>query len=115
MHLGYFWSAVLFTAVIAVPAVGWWRFGLNPIVAFWGAYIVTRPVGASLADWFGKPPTKNHGLGYGDGTVTVIATLAIVALVLYVARTRSDVQDPAALADAARSQARIPDAPSLER
>ena len=71
MHLGYFWSAVLFTAVIAVPALGWWRFGLNPILAFWVAYIVTRPVGASLADWFGKPPSKNHGLGYGDGTVTV--------------------------------------------
>jgi uncharacterized membrane-anchored protein len=114
MHLGYFWSAVLFTVVIAVPTVGWWRFGLNPILAFWGAYIVTRPVGASLADWFGKPPTKNHGLGYGDGTVTAIATLAIVVLVLYVARTRGDVQDPGAAADVARSRL-IPEAPSIER
>jgi uncharacterized membrane-anchored protein len=115
MHLGYFWSTVLFTAVIAVPAVAWWRFGLNPIVAFWGAYIVTRPVGASLADWFGKPPTKHHGLGYGDGTVTVIATLAIVVLVFYVARTRSDVQDPGAHRDVTGRRPVGHEAPSIER
>lgn len=94
MHLGYLWSTVLFTVVIAVPAVGWWRFRLNPVLAFWFAYIITRPVGASLADWFAKPPSKHHGLGYGDGTVTAIATLAIIGLVIYVARTHSDVQDP---------------------
>jgi uncharacterized membrane-anchored protein len=114
MHLGYFWSAVLFTAVIAVPAVGWWRFRLNPILAFWGAYIVTRPVGASLADWFGKPPSKNHGLGYGDGLVTVIATLAIAVLVLYVARTGADVQDPGAHLDVTGSRL-VPEAPGIER
>ena len=115
MHLGYFWSAVLFTAVIAVPALGWWRFGLNPILAFWGAYIVTRPVGASLADWFGKPPSKNHGLGYGDGTVTVLAVLAIVVLVLCVARMRSDVQDPDAHREVTGRRERIPESPSIER
>jgi uncharacterized membrane-anchored protein len=113
MHLGYFWSTVLFTAVIAVPAIGWWRFGLNPILAFWFAYIVTRPVGASLADWFGKPPSKHHGLGYGDGTVTMIATLAIVGLVYYVARTRSDVQDPGA--DQHLARARVSESPNAER
>ena len=111
MHLGYFWSTVVFTAVIAVPAVGWWRFGLNPILAFWFAYIVTRPVGASLADWFGKPPSKHHGLGYGDGTVTAIATVAIVVLVAYVARTRSDVQDPGADQRATRERV----SPTTER
>ena len=115
MHLGYFWSGMLFTAVIAVPAVAWWRFGLNPIVAFWGAYIVTRPIGASFADWFGKPHTKNHGLGYGDGTVTIIATLAIIALVAYVARTRSDVQDPDGHAELTGTAARVPDASGIER
>ena len=94
MHLGYFWSGVLFTAAIAVPAVGWWRFGLNPIVAFWVAYVITRPIGASFADWFAKAPSKNHGLGYGDGPVTVVATIAIIALVAYAARSRRDVQDP---------------------
>jgi uncharacterized membrane-anchored protein len=114
MHLGYFWSAVLFTAVIAVPAVGWWRFRLNPILAFWGAYIVTRPVGASLADWFGKPPSKNHGLGYGDGLVTVLATLAIAVLVLYVARTGADVQDPGAHLDVTGSRL-VPEARGIER
>jgi uncharacterized membrane-anchored protein len=95
MHLGYFWSGVLFTAVIAIPAVGWWRFHLSPILAFWFAYVITRPVGASFADWFGKPASKNHGLGYGDGVVTAVATLVIVALVAYVARSGADVQTPA--------------------
>ena len=93
MHLGYFWSGVIFTAVIAVPAVGWWRFGMNPIAAFWFAYVITRPIGASFADWFGKAPSKNHGLGFGDGPVTAIATLAIVALVAYAARRRSPSAD----------------------
>jgi uncharacterized membrane-anchored protein len=86
LHLGYFVSGLLFTALIAVPAIGWWRFGLNPIVAFWAAYVVTRPLGASFADWFGKPPRINHGLGYGDGLVTVVLTIAIVGLVAVVAR-----------------------------
>ena len=91
MHLGYFWSGVLFTAVIAVPGVGWRRFGMNPVVAFWFAYVITRPIGASFADWFGKAPSKGHGLGFGDGPVTAVATLAIVALVTYAVRARRPV------------------------
>ena len=114
MHLGYFWSGVLFTAAITVPALGWWRFGLNPVLAFWIAYVITRPIGASFADWFGKPPSKNHGLGYGDGTVTVIATLVIVVLVAYVARSRSDTQERAADPLMAASPARAPEAPVVE-
>jgi uncharacterized membrane-anchored protein len=42
--------------------------------------VLTRPLGASLADWFGKPPGRT-GLGLGDGPVTVVATLLIVAVV----------------------------------
>src|ERR1700754_3607057 len=55
LNLGFFGSAVLFAVIIAVPAAAWWRGKLNPITAFWAAYIVTRPLGASFADWFGKP------------------------------------------------------------
>jgi uncharacterized membrane-anchored protein len=92
LRLGYFWSGVGFLAAIAVPAIGWWRFGLNPILAFWSAYVLTRPLGASFADWFGKP-TSRSGLGFGDGTVTALATVAIAGLVAHLAFNRRDQHD----------------------
>jgi len=91
LDLGFFGSALAFGALIAIPALGWWRAQLNPIVAFWAAYIITRPLGASFADWFSKP-SANTGLGLGDGTVTAIGLLAFVALVAYVTVTRRDIQ-----------------------
>ena len=94
LHLGYLWSGVIFAGAIAVPALGWWRFSLNPVLAFWSAYVLTRPLGASFADWLGKPTGKS-GLGYGDGTVSLVATVLIVLLVAWMALTRRDVQDPA--------------------
>ena len=97
-HLGFFWSGVVFTALMAVPAVAWARFGLHPVVAFWSAYVLTRPLGASFADWVGKPHTVAGGLGVGDGTVTLVTGVLIVALVVWCAVTRRDVQpaEPAA-------------------
>jgi uncharacterized membrane-anchored protein len=91
MRLGYFASAVLFAVLIALPAIGR-LLGLNAVAAFWLAYILTRPLGASIADWFGKPPHIGGGLGFGDGTVAALATVAIAALVGYVTLARSDVQ-----------------------
>jgi uncharacterized membrane-anchored protein len=91
LHLGFFGSVVLFASVIAIPAVGWWRFDMNPIFGFWFAYIVTRPLGASFADWFSKPHSIT-GLGLGDGTVSGLALVAFVALVAYVAITKPDIQ-----------------------
>jgi uncharacterized membrane-anchored protein len=91
LNLGYFPSALLFISIIAIPAVGWWRFGLNPIIAFWFAYIVTRPIGASFADWLSKPPSIT-GLNLGDGTVSGLALIVFVALVTYVSITKVDVQ-----------------------
>jgi uncharacterized membrane-anchored protein len=86
LHLGFLGSGVLFAVVIAVPAIAW-RFGLNPTVAFWSAYVVTRPLGASFADWLGKPHSFGGGLGFGDGTVTAVALAAFALLVGYVVRT----------------------------
>jgi uncharacterized membrane-anchored protein len=91
LKLGYWPSVVLFGAVIAIPALGWWRFCLNPIFAFWFAYVDTRPIGASFADGFSKH--ELGGLGLGDGTVAGIALIFFVALVAYVAVTKCDVQD----------------------
>jgi uncharacterized membrane-anchored protein len=90
-NLGYGNSIILFAAIIAIPAIGWWRFQLNPIVGFWFAYIVTRPLGASFADWFGKPPSIS-GLGLGDPIVSGLAFVVFAALVAYVTVTKRDVQ-----------------------
>ena len=89
--LGYFASGLLFAAVIAVPAIGYWRFGWNAILAFWFAYVATRPLGASFADWMGKPRSVG-GLGWGDGTVALALTFIIFCLVAFLAITRRDVQ-----------------------
>jgi len=95
--LGYFPSALLFAAVIAIPAIGYRRLGWNAILCFWFAYVATRPLGASLADWMSKPKSS-RGLDLGDGPVALALTIAIFCLVAYLAITRRDVQtvDPAA-------------------
>jgi uncharacterized membrane-anchored protein len=89
--LGYLTSALLFAGVIAVPAVGYWRFHWNPIFSFWFAYVATRPLGASLADWMGKPQSVG-GLGWGDGPVALALTIVIFCMVTFLAITRLDVQ-----------------------
>jgi uncharacterized membrane-anchored protein len=94
LHLGYLHSALLFAAVIAVPALGYWLLHWNPIFSFWFAYVATRPLGASFADWTGKPRTAG-GLGWGDGPVAIALTAAIFCLVAYLAITRRDVQGAA--------------------
>ena len=94
MHLGFFDSGLLFGAGILVVLLAW-RLGLHAIVAFWTAYVLTRPLGASFADWFGKPHSFGAGLGYGDGIVTAVLTLLIVGLVGYLATTGRDTQSGA--------------------
>jgi uncharacterized membrane-anchored protein len=91
LKIGFFDSAVLFAVVMGIPALAWWRGGLNPIVAFWACYVVTRPLGASFADWFSKPKV-NSGMNLGDGPVSGIALVVFVALVAYVTVTKRDVQ-----------------------
>jgi uncharacterized membrane-anchored protein len=98
-HLGYLGSLALFIGVIAIPAAGYRWFAWNAIFAFWFAYVITRPLGASFADWVGKP-TRLTGLGFGDGNVALILTGLIVVLVAFLAITRRDVQ---------RAEAAVPD------
>jgi uncharacterized membrane-anchored protein len=90
LKLGFWPSVILFASVISIPAIGWWRFRLNPIVAFWFAYVVTRPLGASFADGFSKP--TNGGLHVGDPLVSLIAFVIFVGLVTYLHITKCDVQ-----------------------
>ena len=90
LGLGYLGSGIMFAALIAVPAVAYWRFGMNAILAFWFAYIVTRPLGASFADWLAVPHSRG-GLGFGYGPVSLVLAALIVGFVAYLASSRIDV------------------------
>ncbi|MFI5271076.1 MAG: hypothetical protein ACHQT9_03470 [Candidatus Saccharimonadales bacterium] len=89
LGLGYFSSGLLFAGLIALPALGYWLFGLNEIIAFWLAYILTRPLGASFADWMGKSRSVG-GLGWGDGRVSVVLTILIICLLAYMTFNRRE-------------------------
>jgi uncharacterized membrane-anchored protein len=91
-HLGYGLSIVLFAGIMVIPAVGYRFLHWNPIFTFWFAYVVTRPVGASFADWVGKP-ARVSGLGWGDGRLSLVLTVVIACLVGFLAVTHRDVQD----------------------
>jgi uncharacterized membrane-anchored protein len=90
LHLGYFSSGVMFAVLFAIPALAYWRFGLNEIFAFWFAYIVTRPFGASFADWVGVSHARG-GLGLGTGPVSLGLAIVILGFVGYLAVSRKDV------------------------
>lgn len=93
LNLGYLSSIALFAVLIALPAAAHRWFGLNAVAAFWSAYVVTRPLGASIADYLSKPRATS-GAGFGDGPTFVLFTAAVLALVIYLAVVRPDVQDP---------------------
>lgn len=97
LHLGFLASGLLFTAAILVPLAAW-RLGASPIASFWVAYVLTRPLGASFADWLGKEHAKGGGLGLGDGPVSLACIVVIVALVASLHRSGTDVQRPAGAA-----------------
>lgn len=89
--LGYDFSIVLFAVMIMIPAIGFRFFRWNAVAAFWFGYVVTRPLGASVADWLGKPVSLG-GLGWGDGAVALGFTVLIAILVAFLAITKVDVQ-----------------------
>jgi uncharacterized membrane-anchored protein len=80
LHLGYLASGIAFAVVIAIPAVAFRWLRLNAVIAFWFAYIVTRPLGASFADWMGVSTTRG-GLDWGTGPVSLVLAVIIVILV----------------------------------
>ena len=83
-HLGVFFSGLMFGVIILLPLLAWWKFRLNAIFAFWFAYVTTRPLGASFADW-GAIATSRGGLGLGTGTMSLILTSAVLVCVVYLA------------------------------
>jgi uncharacterized membrane-anchored protein len=91
LGLGYLNSAILFAILIAIPAIGWRFFKLNAIVAFWFAYIMTRPLGASFADWFGRTPDLG-GIGFGTGKTSIVLGFLILVCVIYLTITKKDIK-----------------------
>lgn len=87
MGLGYFSSGLLFIALISIPALAYKLFGLNEILAFWLAYILTRPLGASFADWIGRSHSLG-GLGVGTGIVSLGLVILITGFVGYLTAAR---------------------------
>jgi uncharacterized membrane-anchored protein len=94
LHLGYLTSGIVFTLIFAIPGLAHWRLRLNSVVAFWTAYVLTRPLGASYADWLGVPHSLS-GLGLGRGPVAIGLTIPIIVLVAYLAISRRDVEQRA--------------------
>jgi uncharacterized membrane-anchored protein len=89
-NFGFFVSGIFFAVLIALPALAHRFFRLNEIVAFWFAYIITRPLGASFADWLAVPASQG-GLNFGKGSVSIALWVLIGAFVAYLAFTRKDV------------------------
>lgn len=83
--------------IILIPAIAWWRFRLNAVATFWFAYVVTRPLGASFADYISKPPAIS-GINVGDGATAAVFAAAVVVLVAYAAVAGHGSQQPEPLA-----------------
>ncbi len=103
--LGYFASALLFAAIIAIPAFGYFRFGMNSILAFWFAYVMTRPLGASIADWLSVSHERG-GLALGTGPVSLVLAATIAGFVAYLSATGKDT--PEEIRGARRHHERAP-------
>jgi uncharacterized membrane-anchored protein len=109
LNLGYLDSGLLFGVVILIPALARWQLGLNGIAAFWMSYVVTRPLGASFADYISKSHNLS-GINFGDGPTAVVFAVAVFILVSYLALARSDVQKPLDAVEAqTRSAPALPD------
>ena len=82
LAMGYALSAVMFGALIAVITLAYYRFKLNAVLAFWLAYILTRPFGASMGDFLSQPTTAG-GLGLGTVGTSSAFLVAIIVLISY--------------------------------
>ena len=102
MHLGYFSSGILFAILISVVTIAHYitktilgaehrRLSSNAVLTFWLAYIITRPLGASFADWAGVPASRG-GLNFGTGLVSLVLLFIIAGFVGYLSMSHVDVK-----------------------
>ena len=90
LDLGYAVSIAIFGGLIAAVTIGHYVFGMNAVLSFWLAYILTRPLGASIADEMSQNSHKYGGLGLGTTGTSYIFLGCILALVAYLSITRRD-------------------------
>jgi uncharacterized membrane-anchored protein len=91
LELGFFVSVLLFAGLILAVTIAHLRFKLNAVFSFWIAYILTRPLGASIGDFLSQQ-RKDGGQGLGTIATSCIFLAAILALVIYLTRTRRDLE-----------------------
>jgi uncharacterized membrane-anchored protein len=89
LNLGYWVSALVFAALIGAVTVAYYIFKLNAVLAFWIAYILTRPLGASIGDYLSQP-REDGGLGLGTTVTSVLFLVTILSLVIYLTKTKKD-------------------------
>lgn len=89
LGLGYGLSLVIFAAVILIIALAWKSKFVNPVLAFWAIYVLTRPLGASIGDLLSQSK-KDGGIGLGTTTTSAIFLTIILGLVIYLTRSRKD-------------------------
>ncbi len=89
LSVGYWPSALMFGGLIALIAVAHMRYELNAVLAFWLAYILTRPLGASIGDYLSQP-SPNGGMGLGTTGTSALFLTAILGLVAYLTISRRD-------------------------
>ena len=94
--LGYGLAAVIFGGLIGLVAIAYYAFKQNAILCFWIAYVLTRPLGASVGDLLAKPHIAG-GLGWGTVTTSILFMAVIAALVVYLTATRVDSEDEQAI------------------
>jgi uncharacterized membrane-anchored protein len=97
LNLGFLGSGILFGVAIVLPGLARWALGVNAVAAFWVSYVLTRPLGASFADYVSKPHSVG-GVAFGNGPTAAVCFGAVAALVLYLAIAEPDIQpgvDPA--------------------
>ena len=87
--LGFLSAGIVFAVLFLAPGVAYLRLSANAILAFWASYVMTRPLGASFADWTGKSRHAG-GIGIGDGIVAFVLAGLIVAGVIYLTAGRAD-------------------------
>jgi uncharacterized membrane-anchored protein len=97
LAFGYLPSALMFGAVIAAIAVAHLKYGLNAVLAFWLAYILTRPLGASIGDYLSQAKVDG-GLGLGTTGTSALFLLTILGLVSFLTLTKRDQTPPEVVA-----------------
>jgi uncharacterized membrane-anchored protein len=90
--LGFLWSGIMFIGIMAIPALAYKLFKVNEVFTFWFAYVTTRPLGASFADWMDMP-SRMGGLGWSKLVIVLVAVIVIIALVAYMGFSHMDIKD----------------------